>query len=284
MLTAQQILFIGWACLIGGVIGSFLNVVVHRVPKGISLIEPPSHCPKCKQRIRWYDNVPVFGWLFLRGKCRDCGEPISPRYPLVEAAVALMFGLMTAVEFGFQGVNLPPREAVNVTSDAYFYLILLYHLFLLCVLFTGSMIEFDGNLPPVKMYVWTIMLGLVFPLQWTILRPMKAWPDEPVFLAGGIEGLIGLAAGGTLGYIAWRIQRSKQPGGLPFGLACVGVFLGWQAVLPVGVLAAILGVLAATIIPHKRKERLIPTSAWLWALTLLWILFWSPLVRLLNLS
>jgi hypothetical protein len=132
------------------------------------------------------------------------------------------------------------------------------------------------------MYVWAILLGLVFPLQWTILRPMKAWPDEPAMFAGGIEGIFGLAVGGILGYIAYRIQGSKQPGGLPLGLTCVGVFLGWQAVLPVGLCAAILGVVAATVVPRKRQERLIPTSAWLWIVTFLWILFWSPLVRLFN--
>jgi leader peptidase (prepilin peptidase) / N-methyltransferase len=286
MSTAEAILFIVWSFVIGGVIGSFMNVVVYRVPQRISLIEPPSHCPKCKHPIRWHDNVPIFGWLVLRGKCRDCGAPISPRYPAVELVFALMFCVLMTVEFIFQGMNLPRREPMEIAvamSKDYWYLILLYHLVLLCVLLCGALIEFDRHRPPTKMYVWTILAGLIFPLQWTILRPMKAWPSEPAFFAGGIDGLAGLAAGGTLAYIAWRLQGSKQLGGLPLGLACVGVFLGWQAVLPIAVLAATFGVVAATLIPQKRKERLIPTSVWLWVVTFFWILFWSPLARVINL-
>ena len=286
MPIAEEIIIIVWYFVLGGVIGSFLNVVVYRVPKGISLIEPPSHCPKCKHRVRWRDNVPIVGWRALRGKCRDCGQLISPRYPLVELTAALMFGILMTVELVFNAPYLPLREtglAFNHPSTEELYLIVVYHLILLCVLLCGALIEFDRNRPPARMYVWTILIGLIFPLQWTVLRPMKAWPAEPALFAGGIEGLFGLAAGGLLGYIAWRIQGSKQPGGMPLGLACVGVFLGWQAVLPVGIFAAILGAAAAAITRRKRQEWLIPASAWLWILAFLWILFWSPLVRLLNL-
>lgn len=77
--------------LLGIVIGSFLNVVAYRVPRGESLISPGSHCPACGRPIRWYHNVPVAGWLLLKGRCRDCGEPISPRYLLVEIGTGLLF-------------------------------------------------------------------------------------------------------------------------------------------------------------------------------------------------
>ncbi|MEN0128154.1 MAG: prepilin peptidase [Brevundimonas sp.] len=83
-----------FAVLFGLAIGSFLNVVVWRVPQGMSLQRPPSSCPKCGHEIRKRDNIPVLSWLLLRGRCRDCGEPISVRYPLVEAATALSFGLL----------------------------------------------------------------------------------------------------------------------------------------------------------------------------------------------
>ncbi|WP_380168487.1 prepilin peptidase [Jannaschia sp. R86511] len=82
----------------GAIIGSFLNVVIHRVPRGESVVSPPSACPGCGAAIRARDNVPVLSWLLLRGRCRDCGEPISPRYPLVELATALAFaGVVAAV-------------------------------------------------------------------------------------------------------------------------------------------------------------------------------------------
>lgn len=77
--------------LLGAVIGSFLNVVIHRLPRGESLASPGSHCPACGAGVRPYDNVPVISWLVLRGRCRDCGEPISPRYPLVELVTAVAF-------------------------------------------------------------------------------------------------------------------------------------------------------------------------------------------------
>jgi leader peptidase (prepilin peptidase)/N-methyltransferase len=75
----------------GLVIGSFLNVVAYRVPLGRSVVSPPSACPACAHQIRWYDNIPVVSWFLLRGKCRDCGSRISPRYPLIEATTGLLF-------------------------------------------------------------------------------------------------------------------------------------------------------------------------------------------------
>ena len=80
--------------LFGAVIGSFLNVVAHRVPLGESLVSPGSHCPHCGEPVKPYDNVLVVSWLVLRGRCRNCGEPISPRYPLVELATALVFACL----------------------------------------------------------------------------------------------------------------------------------------------------------------------------------------------
>ncbi len=79
------------AGLLGLVIGSFLNVVAYRVPLGKSVASPPSACPQCGHRIRWYDNIPIVSWVLLRGRCRDCGTGISVRYPVVEAATGVLF-------------------------------------------------------------------------------------------------------------------------------------------------------------------------------------------------
>lgn len=84
--------------LVGLAIGSFLNVVAHRLPRGESLVTPPSRCPRCETPIRWYDNLPVLGWLLLRGRCRACGEPISWRYPAVELATGVLFALVAATQ------------------------------------------------------------------------------------------------------------------------------------------------------------------------------------------
>ncbi len=80
------------AVVVGLMIGSFLNVVVWRVPRGESIVSPPSACPRCEHPIRARDNIPLISWLALRGRCRDCSEPISPRYPLVEALTGAFFG------------------------------------------------------------------------------------------------------------------------------------------------------------------------------------------------
>ncbi|MCZ7530931.1 MAG: prepilin peptidase [Acidimicrobiia bacterium] len=82
--------------LFGLAVGSFLNVVIWRVPRHESIVHPPSHCPSCDTPIRPYDNIPVVSWLLLRGRCRDCGAGIAPRYPLVEAGTALAFGMVGA--------------------------------------------------------------------------------------------------------------------------------------------------------------------------------------------
>ncbi len=85
------------AGLFGGLVGSFLNVVAHRVPLGESIVSPGSRCPECGSPVKPYDNLPVLSWLLLRGRCRNCGAPISPRYPLVELATALVFAAVVAV-------------------------------------------------------------------------------------------------------------------------------------------------------------------------------------------
>jgi leader peptidase (prepilin peptidase)/N-methyltransferase len=85
------------AAVFGAVVGSFLNVVAHRLPRGESLAHPPSRCPSCATPVKPYDNVPVLSWLLLRGRCRHCSEPISRRYPLVEAGTALLCALVVAV-------------------------------------------------------------------------------------------------------------------------------------------------------------------------------------------
>lgn len=94
-----QHLLLSTVGLLGLVVGSFLNVVIHRVPRGESLVAPGSHCPHCGSAIRNRHNVPVLGWLMLRGKCADCEAPISARYPLVEAATAALF-VAVAAKFG----------------------------------------------------------------------------------------------------------------------------------------------------------------------------------------
>ncbi|WP_019874615.1 prepilin peptidase [Sporichthya polymorpha] len=100
---SPELMAAGALALLGLVIGSFLNVVVHRVPAGQSVVRPGSSCPECGSPVRARDNIPVVSWLLLRGRCRDCAHPISARYPLVELGCAALFGALT-LRFGLSPI------------------------------------------------------------------------------------------------------------------------------------------------------------------------------------
>ena len=96
-----------WIAFLGGCFGSFMNVVVYRLPRGQSVVHPPSACPACGHAIRWYHNLPVLGWLMLRGRCYDCGVKISSRYLIVEAIVMAMMVVLAWFGPLAEGANLP---------------------------------------------------------------------------------------------------------------------------------------------------------------------------------
>ena len=100
---------IAYIAAVGAVIGSFLNVVIYRVPLRRSVVRPGSACPACQTPIRWFDNIPVVSWILLLGRCRSCKEHISVRYPIVEAITAGLFLLLAVVPFLSDGANLPSR-------------------------------------------------------------------------------------------------------------------------------------------------------------------------------
>jgi leader peptidase (prepilin peptidase) / N-methyltransferase len=115
-----ELLLLIFVTAVGACIGSFLNVVVYRLPAGKSLVRPPSSCPQCGHRLAWYDNVPVLGWIWLGGRCRYCAAPISAQYPIIEAITALLFGgwfyvcYLTDLRPGFAGPGLEPTALIFV--------------------------------------------------------------------------------------------------------------------------------------------------------------------------
>lgn len=158
--------------LLGLCVGSFLNVVVYRLPLGKSLLHPPSTCPKCNTRLAWYDNVPVLGWLKLRGKCRYCRNPISVRYPLVELGTGLLFlGYALALfQFGYgpapsvpyplvtaAGLPLPP-PLPQIQFD---WPVLVLHLSLLAALLAASLIDLETFTIPAAINLFSALVGLV---------------------------------------------------------------------------------------------------------------------------
>ena len=200
------VLFVG-ACL-----GSFLNVVIARLPHGRSLISPPSSCPRCQSRIAWYDNVPVLSWIALRGRCRRCGQSISGRYPVVELLTAvLVFAIWR--RFGGQWATLA------------------YAAFA-CGLVALTYIDLDTWLLPHEITWPLLAVGLLSPV-WNL---RLSWTDS---LIGAGAGFAFFAA---IALIGEKVLRKETMGwGDVWLLAGLGAWLGWQALLPVVLLSAVQG-------------------------------------------
>ena len=129
--------------ILGACVGSFLNVVVWRLPRGESLITPPSHCPKCNTALAIYDNIPVFGWIFLKGRCRYCKEPISARYPIIEAATGGLFALYYVLFFMLHhglGCTLSTFQHAQITIANNWSIYILY-MWLISALLASSLID-----------------------------------------------------------------------------------------------------------------------------------------------
>jgi prepilin signal peptidase PulO-like enzyme (type II secretory pathway) len=284
-------LVILYMAALGGCVGSFMNVVVYRLPNRLSLIRPASHCPKCKTPICWYDNVPVFGWLMLLGRCRKCRCWIPMRYPAVEAVTAAMFAALAACG---------PLTAVEYPWKPVYW----FHVMLLCTLLCSALIDLDGNRPPLRLFLPAWAMGIVMPLfvalpwiigPWTsvsewdyalIQRVIGDKMETVIEHAAPIRAGIGLAAGVGLGgllcllHFVWRKIRpltepgvAKPPVGLALDLASVGLFLGWHALCVIGATAVAFHVVLQ--LPRLVWPKLhIPCGISLVAATFGWMLVW----------
>jgi len=194
----QHLTIILFLFAMGACIGSFINVVVWRVPRNESIVSPPSHCPKCDHRLAWRDNVPVIGWIVLGGKCRYCGQKISARYPIVEFFTGALFALFYVLIFIAQHGpfiaeyhNEMLIAFTPMTDLVQGWPIFGLYLFMLGVLLAVSLIDAEHYLIPMTM-VW-ILGGVGIAVH--------AFVDDPT-LPGNLlatPGAMALAAGGTLG-------------------------------------------------------------------------------------
>lgn len=203
-------LALAWAAILGLCLGSFLNVVIHRLPLGQSLLRPRSRCPHCGHAIRPWHNLPVLGWLWLRGRCADCRAAIPVRYPLVELAGGL-FTLTAVLAF-----PTPWHSAAA----------LWLFLSLLAVFF----IDLEHRIIPDEISLGGTVLGLVL-AHWTIgLRPA---------LAGAVAGAAGLFL------VGWFYRRIRGRDGMGFGdvklAAMLGAFLGLSGLVMTVLFASVLG-------------------------------------------
>lgn len=206
-------LLAAFVTLLGCAIGSFLNVCIHRLPRGLSVVSPPSSCPGCGHRIRWYQNVPVLSWLLLGGRCAACRMPISIRYPIVEAVTGALF-LLHALAIG-----IDPLLLVRLAFAA-----------AMVVLFA---IDLEHQILPDVVTLPGIVLGFV-----------ASWWLPP----GWQSSLLGILIGGGLPWALAEVYvRVRGVEGLGFGdvkmLAMIGAVLGWSLMLLTLLAASLLGAL-----------------------------------------
>jgi leader peptidase (prepilin peptidase) / N-methyltransferase len=254
LLAQSPAIYIALALLLGLLIGSFLNVVIYRVPimlerewraqsaeppaePPFNLLVPRSACPNCKARIRAAHNVPLLSWLLLRGRCAQCQAPISVRYPIVE----LLCGLLSAAvawKFGFCWQGL---AALLVT----WYLIAL----------TG--IDLDHQLLPDSLTLPLLWAGLLSSLWWTPGNTHSLPVSPTASITGAVAGYLSLWSV----YQLFKLATGKE--GMGYGdfklLAALGAWLGWRMLLPIVLCSAAVGaVVGIGLIISKRRDRGIP--------------------------
>lgn len=211
--------FVVYAALVGLIVGSYLNVVIHRLPNRISTVTPRSRCPSCGAAIRASDNLPVLSWLLLRGRCRDCRAPISIRYPAVEALTAALFAA-AVLRFG-------PTASAAVAA-------------LLCALLVAlAGIDVEHYLLPDRITLPGIALGLA-------VQPFVAWGSWVSALQGALAGAgILLTISGL-----WKLLRDVD--GMGLGdvkmLAMIGAFLGLSGVVVTLVAASFAGAFVGIVL------------------------------------
>ena len=218
------------AFLMGSVVGSFLNVCIYRIPRGLSIIWPSSRCPLCKIPIRPHDNIPIISFLVLGGRCRNCGERIPFRYPAVEMMNALLY--VAAVWRYGVGWHTP-------------------FLFLFCsVMIVIAFIDLDHQIIPDVITLPGIPFGLI---AGSFLFPDPFARTGPT---GFVNGLIGLFSGGGLFYAIAVLSRGGMGGGDIKMMAMVGAFSGWKSIFLTTFAGSLLGSIAGIfLMVFKGKGR-----------------------------
>ncbi|HUO77574.1 MAG TPA: prepilin peptidase [Thermodesulfovibrionales bacterium] len=201
--------------LLGSLIGSFLNVCIHRLPRNLSVIFPSSRCPSCNIPIKTYDNIPLLSYLLLGGRCRYCKTRISLRYPLVEALNALMY-VLVLWRFGF-GWHMPV-------------------LFAFCsAMIVITFIDLDFQIIPDTITLPGIPVGLIT----ASLVLQDPFDRSSILGLGG--AIIGLFTGGVLFYVIAVLSKGGMGGGDIKMMAMVGSFMGWKSVLLTTFAGSLLG-------------------------------------------
>jgi len=242
--------------IFGSLIGSFLNVVVYRVPAGLSVVSPASACPRCGKHIKGYDNIPLLSWLVLRGKCRNCSEPISARYPLVELGTGLAFA---AVAVWFALSRWQAADASHLTASI---LELVAFLYLAAISISLALIDLDTHKLPNSIVLPSYLVGAVLLGAASVIT--HNWVQLVTMLVGA----------GALFAVYFAIAM-VSPRGMGFGdvklAGLLGLYLAHLGIgqLIVGAFSAFLlgGLFAIVLLISRRVGRKsgIPFGPWMLA-------------------
>ena len=245
------VLVVGFAGLL---IGSFLNVVVYRLPAGLSLSTPPSACPTCRTPIKAHDNIPLISWILLRGRCRQCEGPISARYPLVEAGTAVFFGLVALIALANFTRSSSGSSGLSGT------VVLLAYLYFAAISVALGLIDLDTHRLPNQIVLPAYAVAAV-------LFATASLVD------GHFDSLLRAGVGMAGMFLAYFAMAIAYPGGMGFGdvklAGLVGIFLGWAGwgALIVGAFSAFLlgGLVAITLLLLRKATRKsgIPFGPWI---------------------
>jgi leader peptidase (prepilin peptidase) / N-methyltransferase len=230
LLLIESLVLQCFAIALGACIGSFLNVVIYRVPAGLSILHPPSRCPHCLRQLAPRDNIPIIGWFLIKGKCRYCHTPVSWRYPAIEAFTALLFWSVAA----YFGTSIP-------------ILILCFYAAFLSWLLVLAMIDIDTMTLPNSLTQSGLVLGLIYQASLAINNSDRfALPRLSLLGIGGAVLGVWLL---DIMRIAGRffLQKEAMGGGDPKLAAMIGMWLGWQNVLLTILIASAIGTLVGAI-------------------------------------
>jgi leader peptidase (prepilin peptidase)/N-methyltransferase len=255
------------AGVFGLLIGSFLNVVVYRVPNGLSIVSPPSACPSCGHTIKAYDNIPVLSWVLLRGKCRGCSEPISKRYPLVEAGTGVAFA-------GVALWSWTGGASVSPVDGGAGILVLIGFLYLAAISVALGLIDLDTHrLPDAIVLPGYVVAAALFAVA--------------SVMTGDYSAVLRAAVGMASLWTAYLLMALAYPGGMGLGdvklAGLLGMFLGWTGwgALAIGAFAAFLlgGLYSLILLAAGKAGRKsgIPFGPWMLAGAWIGILAGNPL-------
>ena len=284
-LRTMQVMISIWIFVLGACFGSFLNVVIYRLPAGLSLGRPKSRCPRCETPLSARDNLPIVGWLSLKGKCRYCQLPIALRYPTVETICGVLLLVLMFGELLTGAANLPRRHPDHFGVHSGFWLvwfakwdlsgIYAYHACLTIITLATLLIGFDGHLPQKKLTRFGLGVALLLGTMWPELRPVHGlpWPADwhqyrlgfrwgdlrpggdaywtGIVLTGWLDGVLGVAIGWLVGRACQLAighgsqSETSMAGAVGATMMLTGGFLGWQG-------AAMLGIVCVPILVAAR--------------------------------